>query len=280
MLYHVSIYALMNFRTEFSAIFRKIVIGWLLGSCLLLAGCRLSDYKRDEQRIPRIRLGWVNEKAEDRKLNTGGTEMKIRVWSEKPIPKPYTLIFSYRGGYTNQSTVLPIHHGRGNTKIDTTYAFVTKMKAEAHDDSQIAVHTLVRSGRYGQSASERYELGMSLNWLVRVGNFSYSDGAGNTTCFGSIIWHYKPARPEDSISGIYNGGAEAKKTVTEVLKDSLLSHVRRIVRDTSKHTNKRLKGTGLLQFKHNSWKLTYIINRNSPQKEAFEEFLKETFQED
>lgn len=50
------------------------------------------------------------------------------------------------------------------------------------------------------------------------------------------------------------------------------------VRNTHQHADNRLNGAGLLKFKHNSWQHTYMISQNSPQKEALEIFLTETFQ--
>lgn len=277
---HTVVGKLMKTLRWYSGFDQETIVGttYLLIGCCLLSACRSSiySYKQNDGRIPPLYLSWNNEKAAGRKIYTGGSEMTIRAWTNDPIPEPYRLLLTYKDGYTNQRITLPVHYGKAQTRLDTMYRFVTKTHIPAYEDGHIQVSALVRVGRHGLTVGERYDLGMSLNWLLQAGNCSYSDGSGNTTDFGSSVWHYKPIQPETSSSGLYTGGREARKHVVSAQRDSLLRYVRELVRDTANHVHQRKKGTGLLQFKHNHWQVDYLIDATSPRKNAFEDFLRET----
>ncbi len=217
---------------------------------------------------PAFEITWINR--DNSTVYTGQTEMKIRVRSRSEVRQGDSLTLSYHDGYTIKHTYLPAYYIKHAQIVDTVFTLVTKKNTNAFEDRYVSVR--VKSGH--RTATEKFDLGMSLLWLFNSGQCTYIDGRGNSYDFGSYRWYFKPLSPRESSTGIDYGYVNQDVLPLPTQRDSVYQLLRILVSDTSLHVHTRTKGTGLLQLKHGSrWKQDYLISNYSKAKDKFEDYL-------
>jgi hypothetical protein len=110
-------------------------------------------------------------------------------------------------------------------------------------------------------------------WQIR-----YHDGSSNAYVFwraargGAARHRYQPVTPEQSSSGSYDGGAAASGSLPRGAAMELWKRVRALEDDSSSHTDRRTKGTGVFEVTAAGTRKRFRV-RASPALQAFEEFL-------
>lgn len=105
----------------------------------------------------------------------------------------------------------------------------------------------------------------------------YGDGNGNMTIIHKkqdLLFEYKPIKPENSSSGIYDGGEPVIKRMTEVEYEHILSAIRKAVENKSVHIENRVKMSGFIKITNLSGEISLILQPGCPEQQAIEKVLK------
>jgi hypothetical protein len=96
--------------------------------------------------------------------------------------------------------------------------------------------------------------------------YEYIDGSGNKyvlTQDEKYIIEYIPIKPEFSSSGVYDGGEYLKKEIKEAEHDSIALILSKAIQNKKEHIDNRLKGSGMIIFKTEKEKNSYILKPKS-----------------
>jgi hypothetical protein len=104
-------------------------------------------------------------------------------------------------------------------------------------------------------------------------SYTYSDGSGNQFLISPGSFEYIPVKPENSSSGIYDGGDPLKKKISKKEFKSLSQLLERGISEKDILQN-REKGTGMIEKKQGTSYASCILPMENPVKKEIESELK------
>jgi hypothetical protein len=104
--------------------------------------------------------------------------------------------------------------------------------------------------------------------------YSYSDGSGNVYIITNTGLEYIPIEPAQSSSGIYDGGDYVKTGLSKYQFDQLKKLLQAALLNTSVHTTKRIKTSGMIIIDNNGEKKIIILKANCKEQLEIEAYLK------
>jgi hypothetical protein len=104
---------------------------------------------------------------------------------------------------------------------------------------------------------------------------TYADGSGNTWKITKNSLSYKPVKPEMSSSGIYDGGEEAHKSLSDSDFQMLKAEFEKIFNHKEIQIQNRIMTSGMLSISDKNGNVNKIIIRSGKEMYDLEKILKD-----
>ena len=106
-------------------------------------------------------------------------------------------------------------------------------------------------------------------------HFEYADGSGNLYTLDGHTLSYDPVEPEESSSGMYDGGDPVTVELDKDDVGKLIALFEKGIAETDQHQENRAMGTGMIFYKEEGKDMSVILKMNAEVKDEIESYLRE-----
>lgn len=106
---------------------------------------------------------------------------------------------------------------------------------------------------------------------------TYADGSGNRyllTAKPTPQIDYRPVKPAESSSGLYDGGQPAVRPLSATERQHLIGLLESAIANPADQISKRVMQSGLITIKRGDGEESYILKPGSPEQLAIEAYLR------
>ncbi len=105
--------------------------------------------------------------------------------------------------------------------------------------------------------------------------YQYADGSGNKYVLKPDTRQiaYRPVKPAQSSSGVYDGGDAATKIISSEKVTAIVKAIEDAAEKNSIHLNTRPMGSGTIVIERDGTSTRYVIDGGSPENERIEALL-------
>lgn len=115
--------------------------------------------------------------------------------------------------------------------------------------------------------------------MTQPSHYTYADGSANFYILTPSSLEYKPVKPEESSSGLYNGGEPKKITITAEQFTSACEKLEAAINNSEVHIKDRIKMSGAISVSDGHNTKMYIILPSCSEQIEIEKILKEMISE-
>ncbi len=102
---------------------------------------------------------------------------------------------------------------------------------------------------------------------------NYGDGNGNQYIIEQESIEYNPVKPKFSSSGIYDGGDQVKKKITQHQYNKIALIIKEAIANKASHIKNRVKSSGAITIQEGNVVKSCILSPNSEELNEIEKIL-------